>query len=425
LNSCNSERDDQTVLGGDAETQPPHSRNIDFRGRTDGELLHEIAAHRSELESLKNEFKRAQALNEECRIRYASLFDYSPVGYLVLSEKGTVAKANLTGASLLKTDRDNLINSRFEHFVANDDFDLWCRYFADTKLNSDKCSCELGLRRGDGSEFQAKLDCLSIKTDGEMTVRVVFSDVTEQYREEMQIQKRQQKISGLNSLHIATQTALAIAHELNQPLLAIATYSQAALMMMKSDKPNLDKIQKAVYGCEKQALRAGQSIRELLEFLSIEEFSNETFDLNSEVLEVLGDSRLELGLQIDTDIQMEKELPYVRANLIHVKKVLVNLFRNGIEAMQDANTPRPAITVMIRSKADENVAHVTVSDNGPGVKEEDVHRMFKPFFTTKDKGIGMGLAVSRSLIEANGGKLWIEPQACSGATFHLTLPFAS
>jgi signal transduction histidine kinase len=196
-------------------------------------------------------------------------------------------------------------------------------------------------------------------------------------------------------------------------------------MMMKSDRPNLDKIQKAVYGCEKQALRAGQSIRELLEFLSIEEFSNETFDLNSEVLEVLGDSRLELGLQINTDIQMEKEMPFVRANLTHVKMVLVNLFRNGIEAMQDANTAKPAITVLIRTKADENVAQVTVYDNGPGIKEEDLHRMFKPFFTTKDKGIGMGLAVSRSLIEANGGKLWLEPLPCSGATFHLTLPFAS
>jgi PAS domain S-box-containing protein len=369
--------------------------------------------------ALKARLGRAQQLD------YAELFDCSPVGYFILDENGTITEANITGASFLKADRDKLINSSFDRFLANEDLELWHRYFADTKLINDKRSCKFGLRRTDGIVFQAKLDSLSTQSGSGLSVRIAFSDLTEQYREEMEMLERQQQMAGLNTLHIATQTALAIAHELNQPLLAIATYSEAALMMMKSNRPNLDKIQKAVSGCEKQALRAGQSIRELLEFLSIEEFSTDSFDLNSEVMEVLGDSRLELGLQIDTDVQLERNLPFVRANLIHVKKVLVNLFRNSIEAMQEANTVQPAIRVTVRNNADENVAQVTVTDNGPGIKEEDLHRMFKPFFTTKDKGIGMGLAVSRSLIEANGGRLWLEPQASVGATFHLTLPFAS
>jgi len=239
------------------------------------------------------------------------------------------------------------------------------------------------------------------------------------------MQERQKEMTGLNSLHIATQTAVALAHELNQPLLAIATYSEAALMMLKSDKPNLDKIQKAVLGCERQALRAGQSIRELLEFLSMEKFSDEAFDLSKEVLDVLEDARQEHDLEFDTVVQMEKGLRLVRANRTHLKKALFNLFRNGIEAMQDAGVALPAITVTVCTRENENVAQVTVRDNGPGVKEEDLHRLFKPFFTTKDKGIGMGLSVSRSLIEANGGQLWLDPQAGGGATFHLTLPFAS
>jgi two-component system, LuxR family, sensor kinase FixL len=115
----------------------------------------------------------------------------------------------------------------------------------------------------------------------------------------------------------------------------------------------------------------------------------------------------------------------VRANRAHVQKVLLNLLHNSIEALQDAIVPQPAITVTVRTIKGKNVAEVTIQDNGPGIRKEDARHLFTPFFTTKTRGIGMGLAISRSLMEANGGQLWFEPQEEPGATFHLTLPFAS
>jgi C4-dicarboxylate-specific signal transduction histidine kinase len=115
--------------------------------------------------------------------------------------------------------------------------------------------------------------------------------------------------------------------------------------------------------------------------------------------------------------------------------VLFNLLHNAVEAMRETGVQLPSIFVTVRRKQDENVAQVTVQDNGPGVKKDDLQRLFDPFFTTKVKGIGMGLAVSRSLIEENGGmlwfdpqdsdQLWLDPQEKTGATFHLTLPFAT
>ena len=99
--------------------------------------------------------------------------------------------------------------------------------------------------------------------------------------------------------------------------------------------------------------------------------------------------------------------------------------QNGIDAMQGNGMQLPAITVTVRTMKKESVAQVTIQDNGPGVKKEYHQRLFEPFFTTKATGIGMGLAISRSLIEGNGGRLWIDPQEGSGATFHLTLPFAT
>jgi len=105
--------------------------------------------------------------------------------------------------------------------------------------------------------------------------------------------------------------------------------------------------------------------------------------------------------------------------------VLINLIQNGIEAMSDLLQPDRQVTLTVRTLPDGGMAHVSVSDNGPGIDAEQARRIFSPFYTTKPGGIGMGLAVSRALVEAQGGQLWADPAAGPGATFHFTVPFAS
>ena len=250
-------------------------------------------------------------------------------------------------------------------------------------------------------------------------------DITEQKKLEKEILERRNEMAKLQALQIAAQTATAIAHELNQPLMAIASYNETALILLKAEKPNLEKVRETIEGSERQAHRAGDSIRELLEFLSTKEFPTEAFDLNKEILDVLDTARSEHELQFHSILRLEEGLPLVRASRSHVQKVLLNLLHNGIEAMQEAGVPLPSITVTVRTIKDVGVAQVTIQDNGPGVKKEDFQRLFEPFFTTKARGIGMGLAISRSLIEANGGQLWVDPQEGPGATFHFTLPLAT
>jgi PAS domain S-box-containing protein len=281
-------------------------------------------------------------------------------------------------------------------------------------------------KRLDGRTFPAEVLLTRMEQqDGQVSIQATVRDITERKRLEKEILERRNEMENLQKLHVAAQTAAAIAHELNQPLLAIASYSEAALILLKAEKPNLDKVRKAIEGSELQAHRAGQSIRELLEFLSTKDFPNEAIDLNKEILDVLDTARSEHELQFQSVLQLEEGLPLVRANRTHVQKVLLNLLHNGIEAMQEAGVPLPCITVTVRTINDKAVAQVTIQDNGPGIKKEDSQRLFEPFFTTKARGIGMGLAVSRSLIEANGGQLWVDPQENPGATFHLTLPFAT
>lgn len=232
-------------------------------------------------------------------------------------------------------------------------------------------------------------------------------------------------MAELQKLHVASQTAAAFAHELNQPLLAIASYSEAALMLLQAEKPDLDKIRKAVSESERQAQRAGQSIRKLLEFLSMKEFPTEVFELNKEILAIFDTARQEDELQFHSMLRQEEDIPLIRANRTHLQKALLNLLHNGSEAALEAGVPLPSIIVTLRGISDENLVQITIQDNGPGFKKPDFRRLFEPFFTTRAKGIGMGLAVSRSLIESNGGQLWADPQQGQGAIFHLTLPFAT
>jgi two-component system sensor kinase FixL len=250
-------------------------------------------------------------------------------------------------------------------------------------------------------------------------------DITKQKQMERELLERRKEMSNLLNLQVASQTAAAFAHELNQPLLAIASYCSAALMLLQAKNPDLDKVRNAIEASERQAHRGGKSIRDLLEFLSIKKFTAESFDLNKEIHDVLDTARAEHELKFHARLKLEKDLPPVRANRMHVQKVLLNLLHNSIDAMQEAGVALPSITVAVHTMNDESVAQVTLQDNGPGISREHFQRLFEPFFTTKAKGFGMGLAICRSLIEANGGQLWIDPQVGPGATSHFTLPFAT
>ncbi|MDD5058687.1 MAG: ATP-binding protein [Sideroxydans sp.] len=386
--------------------------------------MHELQVHQIELEMQNDELRRVQLALEESRDRYVELYEFAPIGYLGLNSNGVIEEINLTGAALLGIERGKLISRGFAPFVASEDKDAWHQYFMRAKQSGEKQSCELVLQRNDGSIMHARLDGQRIE-GRTPAVRIALSDISEHKRLEMEIQEQRKEMAELHTLHVAAQTAAAIARELNQPLLSIASYSEAALMLMKSGKPDYGKIHKALDGCERQALRAGQSIRDLFEFLNAQEFKSEPFDLNREIFDVLQVAKLEHELKFDFVFHEDEGHAVVKASRAHVQKVLFNLLHNCVEAMQVADVPRPAISVAVRAQKDESVARVTIQDNGPGIKAEDSLRLFEPFFTTRDKGIGMGLAISRSLIEENGGKLWVDPQAGSGAAFHFTLPLAS
>jgi PAS domain S-box-containing protein len=280
--------------------------------------------------------------------------------------------------------------------------------------------------RKDSSTFwcQASISVYDHPQFGRVGVSV-HEDITERRDKGRATHERRKEMDELQKLHVAAQTASAIAHEINQPLLAIASYSEAALLMLKSGKADFAEIRAAIEGSERQAHRAGQSIRELFDFLNSGEFPMEDFNLMQEISLLIEDAQQEHEWMFQYELQAWEEIPPVRANRTHVQKALFNLLRNGIEAAsRQPSGPMPVITISVRRAAAGNLAEVTVRDNGPGLAGEIADHLFEPFYTTKEGGFGMGLSISRSLIEMNGGELVSVPHEGCGAVFRLTIPFA-
>ena len=251
-------------------------------------------------------------------------------------------------------------------------------------------------------------------------------EITERKQAERQLRERQSEAESYMRLYVANQTIAAIAHELNQPLNAIASYSAGALRLLKAGDPPREKLVQAFEQNAKQSLRAGQAIRELLAFLRGGETITQAVNLNELVCETLNRVRADSLLgNFKASLDLAEHLPPVQANRVQVEKVLVNLIRNGVEAMREAGMQAGAIDVTVRTCAQGRRAQVTVRDSGPGLPGESLRRVFEPFFTTKAGGLGMGLAISRALVEAQGGKLWAEREDGAGASFHFTLPLAA
>ncbi len=250
-------------------------------------------------------------------------------------------------------------------------------------------------------------------------------DITD-FKKTKELNERRNKIEQSSRLHVASQTAAAIAHELNQPLAALTSYAEVALHMLQSGNKNPQKLLHVLENCALQAQHAGDVIRQLLTVLHKGETLSEPIDINNLVNEALDlvKSDGQLGA-FKIELNLAAGLPPVRVNSLQIQKVLVNLLRNGLESMQESGIKAGTITVTThKSASDPAMAQVTVCDGGKGVTDTaTLKTMFQPLYTTKPNGLGMGLAISRALIEAHGGKMWAEQNAGIGISVHFTLPF--
>ena len=218
------------------------------------------------------------------------------------------------------------------------------------------------------------------------------------------------------------ELATGIAHELNQPLMAVANYAQASLRRVRSGEWSLEELTSCLEKTSKQALLAGEIIKRLRRLVSKRPPEQSETDLNDTVRDVMEMVRTEAeGREVHVRLELPVELPHVRADRIQLQQVLLNLVRNSFEAMH--NTPPEDRRLTIESHAvDHESVAVSVSDHGDGCEAQYLDRLFEPFYTTKEQGLGMGLSISRSIIESHGGRLTAQLNTTRGLTFQFTLP---
>ena len=259
------------------------------------------------------------------------------------------------------------------------------------------------------------------KTAGLVGIR---HDITELKHAEQRARQHERELAHVDRLNIVGEMASAIAHELNQPLGAVVNYAQACLRMAISGNYNKEKLVNALELTEDQARRAGKIIHQIRDFVRKDTRRIDYVNVDkliADTVEFIQPKARESG----TNIMLEPtaQLPRVLANKIQIEQVLLNIIFNSIEAMENAGAQTREVKILCRRVHDSKV-QVTVRDTGPGIDSETSKRIFEAFYSAKKHGMGLGLAISRSIIEAHAGRLWAETDTAHGAVFHFILPVA-
>jgi PAS domain S-box-containing protein len=240
---------------------------------------------------------------------------------------------------------------------------------------------------------------------------------------EVQNTKRAAELAHINRFSVAGELTATIAHELNQPLAAILTNSETAKILLDSSAPNVEELREILTDIQRDDQRASEVIRRVRGLLTKAPFERKNSDLNEiarDTVEIL--SRLATSREIDLGREIMLDELRVKCDRTQLQQVIINLILNAMDAM--SAVPRANRKIAVTTMRVENFAEVAVSDNGPGISLDEVKVVFQPFFTTKPQGMGMGLSIARTIVEAHDGQIWAENRTGGGAVFRIRLPLS-
>jgi PAS domain S-box-containing protein len=256
-------------------------------------------------------------------------------------------------------------------------------------------------------------------------VVAVARDVTDRHRAEEQARQHLQSLAHVSRVSSMGEMASAIAHEINQPLTAIANYAYACIRLLRGGQATGEEALEVMKRVATEAERAGEVVRKMRSFVRGEEGQVSAVDANflvAEVLRLAAPEARQSGIELIP--ALAPGLPDALVDSIQIQQVLLNLVRNAVEAIVAGDCGERSVRIET-ARCEPDFLEICVSDTGPGLAPEALEQVFEPFYTTKADGIGIGLALSRSIVDAHGGRLWATAGPGRGATFRLTLPIAT
>lgn len=366
---------------------------------------------------------------EAAEARLRSILQTVPDAMIIIDEKGSIESLSTTAERLFGYDHDEIAGRNVSILMPSPYREQHGAYIERYLATGERRIIGIGRivvgQRKDGSTFPMHLTVGELRTGDRHHFTGFIRDLTDQQMTESRLKELQSEVTHMSRFTALGEMASTLAHEINQPLTAIGNYlkgSQRILQRLdgKIDGEDAAVLRDAIGKAADQALRAGQIIRRLREFVSRGE-SEKTVENLPKLIEDASTLAL-VGAResgIDVRFRLDPEATLVLADRIQVQQVLVNLVRNAIEAL--AETPPPRRLEIVTAGRDAGMVEVSVADTGSGLAPEVLRNLFQPFVTTKRKGMGLGLSICRTIVEAHGGKISVERREGGGTVFRFTL----